>query len=61
MEQIPTELLNQPFAEWQLNLLTLFVIVQVLGRGYAALKRGGGLVGIWKGIVFGTNTPDDEK
>jgi hypothetical protein len=26
-------------------------------RAYYALKTGGGLVGIWRSIMFGTNTP----
>ena len=28
-----------------------------LGRAYYAIKNGGGLVGIWRSIMFGTNTP----
>jgi hypothetical protein len=56
MEQIPTELLNTNLKDIQLNVLTVIIITQVLGRAYAGLKNGGGLVGLWRGIVFGTNT-----
>ena len=56
---IPDELLNTNVREWQLNGVTILIIVQVLGRAYAGLSKGGGLVGLWKGIVFGTNTPKE--
>ena len=56
METIPPELLNTRLQDIQLNVLTLIIITQVLGRAYAGLKSGGGLVGLWRGIVFGTNT-----
>ena len=61
MEQIPTELLNTNLKDIQLNVLTLIIITQVLGRAYAGLKSGGGLVGLWRGIVFGQNTPKETK
>jgi hypothetical protein len=61
MEQIPTELLNTNLKDLQLNVLTLIIITQVLGRAYAGLKNGGGLVGLYRGVVFGTNTPKEKK
>lgn len=54
---LPEPMLNTPIREWQLNGVTLLLIIQVLGRAFAGLKSGGGLVGIYRGIVFGTNTP----
>lgn len=40
------------------SLLTaLFVASQVLGRAYQAIRSGGGLRSIIRGIWFGTNTP----
>ena len=56
---LPDELLNKPVSEWQLTGVTLLVIVQFLGRAYAGLRKGGGLKGLWQGIVFGTNTPKE--
>lgn len=56
--ELPEQLLNAPVKDWQLNGLTLLVVVQLLGRAYSALKSGGGLKGIWNGIVYGTNTPN---
>jgi hypothetical protein len=29
----------------------------LLGRAYSAIRNGGGLIGIWNGLVFGTNVP----
>lgn len=54
---LPENLLNTPVSQWQLNGLTILVIVQLLGRAYSALRGGGGLKGIWTGIIYGTNVP----
>lgn len=39
----------------------VYVLCQSLGRVYAAIVKGGGLKGIWSGLIFGTNTPKNEK
>jgi hypothetical protein len=44
-------------SEWQAWLAIGIVALQLLGRAYHALRNGGGLVGIWRAIMFGTNTP----
>lgn len=54
---LPAELLNTNVKDWQLNGVTLLIALQLAGRAYAALSSGGGLVGIFRGILFGTNTP----
>jgi hypothetical protein len=54
---IPVEYLSAPVREWQLNLTTLYVVAHLLGNAYSALKHGGGLVGIFRGILFGENVP----
>lgn len=33
-------------------------LLPILGRAYYALKNGGGLKGVWNGLIFGTNTPN---
>jgi len=58
---IPSELMGVPLKNWQINGVTLVLIVQVLGRAFSALKNGGGLKGIWNGVVSGTNTPPEPK
>jgi len=57
---LPPELLSTNIKDWQLNGVTLLLAIQLAGRAYAGLSKGGGLVGIFKGIVFGTNTPKSE-
>ena len=56
---LPAEMLNTNVKDWQLNGVTILLVIQVLGRAFAGLRSGGGLVGIWRGIVFGTNTPKE--
>lgn len=60
MEQIPTEIMTKSLDEWQLNLLTIFVITQIIGRAYQGLKVQGGLRGIINGIWFGANSPTNK-
>jgi hypothetical protein len=31
--------------------------VPIIGRAYYAIVNKGGIVGIWRALVFGTNTP----
>lgn len=52
----PADLQTKPFSQWQLNLVTLGLIAQALGRAYTAVRAGGGLVGIWRSVVFGSTT-----
>lgn len=52
-----TKLVSVLPAHWQLWGLLILSAVPLLGRAYHALINGGGLVGIWRGVVFGTNTP----
>lgn len=33
------------------------VTIAILGRAFHALKAGGGLVGLWKALLYGTNAP----
>lgn len=54
---IPAEMLSRPFSEWQLNLTTLFLMLMLAGRLFKSLKSGGGLIGIWRGILYGENIP----
>ena len=39
------------------NKLVILGALPMCTRAYYALKNGGGLVGIWNSIMFGTNTP----
>jgi hypothetical protein len=61
MNDIPAELLNAPLDKWQLNLTTLALIGMILGRAYKAIRQGGGLRGIYRGLVYGENVPNEVK
>ena len=56
---IPPELLNSPVQEWQLNGVTLVLAVMLVGRLYSAIRKGGGIKGLWRGLVFGENQPKE--
>lgn len=58
---IPDGLLNSPVSEWQLNGVTLVLAIMVVGRAYKAIRNGGGLIGLWHGLLFGTNTQKEEE
>ena len=58
MDTIPAELLNTPLEKIQLNLLTLSWAWYLLRRGYANLRAGGGLYGLWIGLIHGDKTPE---
>lgn len=53
---VTADQLNKPFHEWQLNLVTVFLIFQILGRVFTAIKSGGGLSGIFRSVMFGSAT-----
>ena len=57
MAQIPPEIAGL-FTEKTLVWATAgWLLIQNLGRAYQAIRNGGGLVSIWRGLVYGTNTP----
>jgi uncharacterized phage infection (PIP) family protein YhgE len=60
-ETLPAELLNTNVKDWQLNGVTLLLAISLAGRAYAALKNGGGIVGVVRGMLFGTNTPKPKE
>lgn len=33
------------------------VVVFALGRAYHAIRGGGGLIALWRGLLYGTNSP----
>lgn len=35
---------------------TLILLGMILGRAYHAIRSGGGLVSLWNGLLYGTNT-----
>jgi hypothetical protein len=55
MIDLPAEILTATLAGVPVS--TLILCAMVLGRAYAAARKGGGLVGIWRGLMFGENVP----
>lgn len=43
------------------NKASIALAIPLITRAYHSLSKGGGLVGIWNSIMFGTNTPKDKK
>jgi len=35
----------------------IIVTIAIAGRAFHAIKNGGGLVGLWKALLYGTNAP----
>lgn len=55
MDQIPgINLLPPKVQPW---VIALVIAAPYLTRAYHALAGGGGLTGVWRAIMFGTNTP----
>lgn len=36
------------------------IALPLIGRAYYAIENGGGIVGVWRALMFGTNTPKDK-
>lgn len=54
---IPGDFLSKDIKDWQLNGLTLIVLVKIAGEGFSAIRNGGGLRRILLSIWFGENVP----
>ncbi len=54
---LPPDLMNTPVTKWVITGGALLAILGVIGRIFAAAAAGGGIVGIFRGVVFGQNPP----
>jgi hypothetical protein len=50
-----TSLENSVPDKYKWLILAASIIVPMLGRAYHSVRSGGGLKGIWNGLIFGTN------
>lgn len=57
MNDIP--LLNLVPSKYQHWIVAAGLIAPYIGRVYHALVNGGGIMGAWRAIMFGTNAPKD--
>lgn len=55
--EIFTDLLNAVPAKYTAHASFLMLAAMVLGRAFHQIKSGGGVVGIWRGFLYGTNAP----
>lgn len=61
MNPLPPELAAL-FTERTLVYATAaWLLLQNAGRLYWAVRNGGGLVSIWRGLIYGANSPKEEK
>lgn len=56
MDDASLSLIPQPYRDY---ILLSLVLLPILGRAYHAIASGGGIVGAWRALMFGTNTPKD--
>lgn len=54
---VTQEMMDAPIKDWQLNLTTLAIAAMILGRVYKSIRSGGGIRGIYRGLVYGENVP----
>jgi len=52
-----SQLLGAIHAKWVPAAGGLLALLGVLGRAFYAVRNGGGLIGIWRALLYGTNTP----
>ena len=43
--------------KWSHAGTTFIVVLAIAGRTFHAIVNGGGLVSIWKALIYGTNVP----
>ncbi len=61
LAQIPPEIVQAIPSKWVVYLTAGWVALQAAGRAYHAIRNGGGLISIWRGLLYGTNTPKDNN
>ena len=52
---MPPEVLQSIPSKWMVYFNTAAVVCFILGRAYHAIRCGGGLVSIWRGLLYGDN------
>lgn len=63
MNTLPPEISNAIPSKWLVYATAGWLLLQNVGRIVQAIRGGGGLVGIWNGLMYGTNenTPAQTK
>ncbi len=56
-----TQLLGKALGSYIHDAATVGILIALLGRCIHAIRTGGGLVGIYNAIVYGTNIPKSKS
>lgn len=59
LAQLPPEIAGLLTEHTLVYATAAWVLLQNIGRIYQAIQSGGGLLGIWRGLVFGANVPHE--
>jgi hypothetical protein len=43
--------------DWIHDAVAIAALIALAGRAWHALRSGGGIFGIWRALLYGTNTP----
>jgi hypothetical protein len=57
MTPLPPEVANTIPPKWLVYATAAWLLLQNAGRVYQAIRNGGGLVGVWRGVMYGSNVP----
>lgn len=57
MDDLLKPLINLIPAKWHTTVAMIAVLIPYAGRAWYALRNGGGLVGVWHSLIYGTNIP----
>jgi hypothetical protein len=63
LETLPPDIVNAIPPKWLVYATAGWLLLQNVGRIFQAIRGGGGLLGIWNGLIYGTNenTPAQTK
>lgn len=57
MDEILSQIINKVPAHWHTTAVVAALLIPHIGRAVHALRSGGGLVGVWNSVIYGTNVP----
>ena len=61
LAQIPPEIAGLLTERSLVYATAAWLLLQNAGRAYQAIRAGGGLVSIWRGLIYGTNVPSEKQ
>ena len=52
-----SQLVGKTPKDWIHDGVAIMALLGLAGRAWHAVRSGGGLVGLWRALLYGTNTP----